>query len=136
MNPVVKNILVGILAICAGMVTMMAGHYLSNLILPPPAGMDMSDPISFKAHASQLTAGHYALALLSHGLAAFVSGWVVAKFAANQHKRMVHVMGIAWTIMGILNLNMIPHPTWFAIADVCMYIPLAILGGKLARNPL
>jgi hypothetical protein len=65
-----------------------------------------------------------------------ISGFITAKFAAEKHRRLVHIVGIVWTIVGILNLFSLPTPLWFKIADVCMYIPMAVLGGKLARNPL
>ena len=33
---------------------------------------------------------------------------------------------------GGLNLFMLPHPVWFAIVDLLLYVPLALLGCFLA----
>jgi hypothetical protein len=32
---------------------------------------------------------------------------------------------------GLVNLVMIPHPMWFAIASVIVFLPAAYFGGKL-----
>jgi hypothetical protein len=136
MNPTLKNILVVVAAILAGFICLWIGHMISFKIIPLPPGLDMNKPDTFVANAHLITAGGWALAVLSHALGPLVSGYITAKFAANQHRRLVHIVGIVWTIIGIQNLYTIPSPLWFMIADVCVYIPMSVLGGRLARNPL
>ncbi len=131
-----KNILVSIAAIFVGGLCVGLGHTIQFQLIPLPEGMDFNSEESVLAHVHEITAGGWALTLLAHALGPLVSGFLAAKFAATQHRRVVHIIGIVWTIVGIMNLFNMPHPTWFMIADVCMYLPMAILGGRLARNPL
>jgi hypothetical protein len=42
-----------ILAIVAGMIAMMLGHRVSNVVLPPPDGMDVSNMESFIANVGK-----------------------------------------------------------------------------------
>lgn len=132
MSPIFKNILVIILAIAAGMIAMMVGHQISNVILPPPEGMDVSNMESFVANAHKLTTGHWFLALISHAFGPLVSGFIVAKFSATHHRPLLWIVAIAWIIAGVLNLMAIPHPLWFKIADILMYLPMTFVGAKLS----
>ncbi|MFZ1457304.1 MAG: hypothetical protein WAT22_18690 [Saprospiraceae bacterium] len=132
MSPIFKNILVVILAIAAGMIAMMAGHQISNVILPPPEGMDVSNMESFVANAHKLTTGHWILALLSHAFGPLVSGFIVAKYSAAHHRQLLWIVAGAWIIAGVLNLMAIHHPLWFKIADILMYVPMTFIGAKLS----
>ena len=132
MSPILKNVLIVVGAIITGMVAMMIGHQVSNLIMPPPEGMDVNNMDSFVANAHKLTTGHWILALLSHALGPLVSGFMVAKFVASHHRQLLWIVGIAWNIAGVMNLMAIPHPMWFKIVDTLMYIPMTFIGAKLA----
>ena len=112
--------------------TMIIGHQVSNSILPPPEGMDLSNMESFVANAHKLTTGHWLLAWLSHALGPLISGFIIAKFVASHHRQLLWIIGIARTIAGILNLVSIPHPMWFKFADLVMYIPMTFAGAKMA----
>jgi hypothetical protein len=132
MNPLFRNILVIIVAMAVGMLAMMLGHQVSNAILPPPEGMDVSNMESFVANAHKLTTGHWLLAWMSHALGPLVSGFIIAKFVVTHHRQLLWIAAIAWTIAGVLNLMAIPHPMWFKIADFIMYVPMTFVGAKLA----
>ncbi len=132
MSPVLKNVLIVVGAIIAGMVAMMIGHQVSNVIMPPPEGMDVSNMESFVANAHKLTTGHWVLALMSHALGPLVSGFIVAKFVASHHRPLLWIVATAWIIAGILNLMSIPHPMWFKFADIMIYVPMTFVGAKLA----
>lgn len=132
MNPMLRNILIVAGAMIAGMVFLSLGHYLSNIILPPPPSIDINDEASLVKNAGDLTPGHWALVLLSHGLGPLVSGFVVGKFVTSPLKPIIWIVGIAWTITGIMNLFIIPTPLWMKIADLCIYIPMTWLGARIA----
>ena len=44
------------------------------------------------------------------------------------------ILGILWTCGGITMLVMLPSPLWFAIADLLLYVPAALLGVKLGGS--
>jgi len=132
MHPILKNSITVILGLVAGVIAISAGHLLSNQILPPPEGMDVSNMESFVANADKLTTGHWLLALLSHALGPLVSGFVAGKFLASQHTKILYGTGIVWMILGVINLMTLPHPMWFKIVDLLMYLPMTFLSAKLA----
>ena len=50
--------------------------------------------------------------------------------------KIAHAVGIGavFLVFGAINLKMIPHPLWFAIIDLAIYLPAAWLGGRLAKR--
>jgi hypothetical protein len=52
-NPNFKNTMIVILAIVVGMIAMMLGHRVSNVVLPPPDGMEVSNMESFIANVGK-----------------------------------------------------------------------------------
>ncbi len=120
------------MAIVAGMIAMMLGHRVSNVILPPPDGMDVSNIKSFVANAYKLTTGHWLFALLSHAFGPLVSGCFVSRFVVSHHRQLLWIVALAWIIAGVLNLMAVPHPLWFKIADIIVYIPMTFIGAKLS----
>jgi hypothetical protein len=43
-------------------------------------------------------------------------------------------VGSVLLIGGAVNLLRIPHPIWFSIADLILYLPTAVVGGVLANE--
>jgi hypothetical protein len=132
MNPILRNILVVAVGMAAGMIFITLGHQVSNIILPPPPSIDINDMNSLVANAKDLTAGHWALVLLSHALGPLCAGFIVGKFAVSPVKPIIWIVGMTYTLVGILNLYYMPTPIWMSIADLCMYIPMAWLGARMA----
>jgi hypothetical protein len=69
--------------------------------------------------------------LAAHAGGSFVSGFVCGVIARRPWYLAATILGILWTCGGIAMLTMLPAPTWFAIADVVLYIPAALAGVKL-----
>jgi len=87
----------------------------------------------FKAHveAYGLPTGALIVALMAHAGGSFVSGFVCGVIAMRSWYVAAAILGILWTCGGIAMLMVIPAPTWFAVADVLLYVPGALLGVKL-----
>ncbi len=111
----------------------MAMVMVSNALYPLPAGIDPNDFDAFKAHVEShgLPTGAMLIVLVAHAGGSLVSGWVCGLIAMRAWYAAAVGMGILWTSAGIAMLLMLPAPTWFAVADVVLYIPAACLGVRL-----
>jgi hypothetical protein len=96
-------------------------------------GLDPNDFDAFRAHveAHGLPTGALLIVLAAHAGGSFVSGFVCGLIARRPWYLAATILGILWTCGGVSMLMMLPAPTWFAIADVVLYIPAALLGVKL-----
>ena len=119
MNSSLKNLLIVVIAMIAGGLTIAGVEYLI-------ASIEWQNDMM---HPSRL-----ALVVVAHALGAIISGIVIGKFAKVDAYFYTLIAGMIWTLVGIAQIITIPHPIWFSIADTCVYLPMTILGAKLASK--
>jgi hypothetical protein len=129
----IRGILAVVLGVIAGGVFNMALVTLSHVAYPLPEDIDPNDFAAFRAHVEThgLPAGALLIVLAAHGGGSFVSGLVCGLIAKRPWYLAATILGILWTCGGVAMLMMLPAPTWFAIADVVLYVPAALVGVKL-----
>jgi predicted MFS family arabinose efflux permease len=104
---------------------------IGHQVYPLPEGLDMKNIEAVKAYVAALPTGALLFVLLAYGLGSFAGGWLAAKIARTSQIHLPLTVGGIQLLFGIMNIVMIPHPTWFAIAAVIVFLPAAYLGGKL-----
>jgi len=116
--------------ILAGIVTY-AVQAIGHKVYPPPEGLDMKNMEAMKAYVSTLPTGALLFVLIAYVLGSFAGGWLATKIARTSQIHLPLTVGGVQLFFGIINLTMIPHPMWFAIASVIVFLPAAYFGGKL-----
>lgn len=128
------NRLTPVLAGCAaGIAVIFLMEFVSHAIYPLPEGLDPNNPEHLKLIMTNAPIGALVLVLVAGFLGGFAGGIVASIFdKSNKTKRAIAV-GIVLTILGIINLFMIPHPIWFMLINVVVYIAGAFLGSLLIK---
>ena len=105
----------------------------SHAVYPLPEGLDPNDFDAFRAHveANGMPTGAMIMVLLAHAGGRFVSGFVCGLIAMRSWYVAAIGLGILWSCGGIALLLLLPGPIWFAVADVVLYVPAALLGVRL-----
>lgn len=133
MNPIVKNILAVIAGLIIGSIVNMGLIMISGSVIPPPEGGDVTTMEGLKETMHLFEPKHFIFPFLAHALGTLVGSFVAATIAANNKMKFAIAIGCFFLIGGIINVVMLPSPTWFAILDIVgAYIPMAMIGGKLA----
>tara|TARA_R110001606_G_scaffold336335_1_gene484290 strand:+ start:212 stop:625 length:414 start_codon:yes stop_codon:yes gene_type:complete len=133
MNPIVKNILAVFAGLIIGSVVNMGLIMISGSVIPPPEGGDVTTMEGLKETMHLFEPKHFIFPFLAHALGTLVGAFVAATIAANNKMKFAIAIGCFFLIGGIINVVMLPSPTWFAILDIVgAYIPMAMIGGKLA----
>ena len=108
---------------------------ISSSVIPLPPGVDPADMESLKANMHLFEPKNFIFPFLAHALGTLVGAFIVAKFAASHHMKFALGIGAFFLIGGIMNIFMLPSPTWFTVLDLAMaYIPMGWLGGMLAQR--
>lgn len=136
MNPTLKNFLAFVAGLVVGSLVNKGLIAISGSIIPPPAGVDVSNLEGLKASMHLFRPQHFIFPFLAHALGTLTGAFVAAWFSASHKMRLALGIGIFFLVGGIGMVFMVPSPTWFAVTDlVFAYIPMAYLAGKLAgRN--
>lgn len=131
MKAVLRNILALVLGLAVGGSINMALIVLGPSIIPPPAGVDVTDTESIAASIHLFEVKHFVFPFIAHALGTLSGAFTAYTIAASFRTQLAYVIGIAFFTGGVFAVLMIPSPTWFTVLDlVVAYIPMAWLGQR------
>ena len=134
MKLVLRNVAAFVIGIVAGTGVNMAFIALGPALIPPPAGVNMSDAASLSSSIHLLEPRHFIFPFLAHALGTF-AGAAVAYLIANNRAAMAWVIGVFFLLGGIAACVMIAAPAWFMAVDLLFaYLPMAWLGARVASR--
>ncbi|MBN4051924.1 hypothetical protein JYT53_00315 [Cytophagaceae bacterium AH-315-L13] len=104
---------------------------LGHTIYPHPADFDYTDKEALAELIQNAPIGALLFVILAWAVGSF-GGGLVASLISNEDKiRKALIVGVVLMILGIMNMLMVPHPIWFWILGMAVYLPMAYLGGKI-----
>ena len=132
---VLRNVLAVVAGLVVGGAVNMALVIASPLVIPPPAGVNVSDPQSLSESMHLLEPKHFVFPFLAHALGTLVGALVAFLIAASHKPVFAFVIGACFLAGGIAASRMIPAPTWFVVLDLAAaYVPMAFLATLLGRR--
>lgn len=135
MNPLVRNTLAVIIGFSLGGVVNMGLITIGMSMIPLPAGADMSNVAAVGESMTLFGPENFVFPFLGHALGTLVGAFVAAKLAASHPVRLAMIVGVLFLMGGVAMILNCGGPVWFILADlVVAYIPMALLGGILARG--
>jgi hypothetical protein len=135
MGTIARNVIAVIAGVLIGSFVNMGLIMVSGQVIPPPEGVDVMNMESLKASMHLFKPKHFLFPFLAHALGTFVGGFVASMLAATQRMKLALGVGVLFLIGGIVNVFMLPAPTWFAALDLIgAYIPMGWLAGKLSES--
>lgn len=135
MPHILRNILACLVGLIVG--SMVNGGIIAAgaTLVPPPEGVNVNDAASIAANIHLYQPKHFAPPFLAHALGTLAGAVVAVALSARRRMTPAYVIGGIFLLAGIAMCFMIPAPAWFITLDlVVAYIPMAWLGGTLARR--
>ena len=120
------------LGLLAGFVGVMFVEVVSARVYPMPEGLEITDREGMVEFVRNLPAGAMWFLIAAHFVGALLAGFSCEFFLRERWVFGAMLLAMLFTIAGIANLLMIPHPQWFAIVDTLTYVPGACIGYLLA----
>ena len=132
---IIRNILAIIVGIVIGGAVNMSLIMLGPLVIPPPAGVDVTNTQSLIASIHLFEVRHFVFPFLAHALGTLV-GVLTAFLVAGSHQSIfAYIVGAFSLAGGIAASVMIPAPLWFIVLDlVVAYLPMAWIGTVIGRR--
>jgi len=126
------RIFLGIIAgLATGIIVTMLSEKIGHIIAPPPEPFNAENMEAFKEFMANLPIAAWLLMIAGWALSSFLGGLVAGKIAQAKWATSALIVGAILMILSISNYVMIPHPTWVPVVSLCLYLPMAYLGGKL-----
>lgn len=123
-----KNILAVLAGIVAGTVAIMIVEGFSHFLYPYPQGMDFADKEAMTAYISSLPVAAKWMVILAWAVGSFVAASVTTLIAKVRQQHLALLVGAILMIFGIFNMASFPHPLWFWVVGIAVFIPFAWLG--------
>lgn len=128
-----KNILAVIIGVIVGGLVIYGIESINMVRFPWPENLSMQDKEAFAEYVVSLPLDALLTVIIAHALGSLVAGFACSKIASNKHIVLGLICGGVFLLGGIMNLVMIPHPLWFMVVDLLVFLPFAWLGAKLAK---
>jgi hypothetical protein len=135
MNTILRNTLAVIIGLVVGGAVNMALIMASPYVIPPPAGVDVTDSESLSKSMHLFEAKHFVFPFLAHALGTLTGALVAFLVAASHRSEFAYAIGFLFLAGGVAVCFMIPAPVWFMILDLAAaYIPMAWLATQFGRR--
>lgn len=135
MPKLLRNVLAVLAGIVVGAVVNGALITLSPALIPPPAGVDVSNAESLAKAMPLFEPRHFIMPFLAHALGTLAGALVAYLIAASHKARFAYAIGVAFLSGGIAACFMIPAPAWFMALDLLVaYLPMAWLGIQIGKR--
>jgi len=132
MYTVLRIVLAVIGGLLVGSMVNMGLIQLSASVIPPPAGVDVTNMESLKSSMHLFEAKHFLFPFLAHALGTLAGAWFAALIAKKYRLQIGLGIGGFFMLGGIINAFILPAPAWFIVLDLALaYLPMAWLGVKL-----
>lgn len=135
----VPNLLRNVLALLAGIVIgggiNMALIILSPSLIPPPAGVDVTNAESLGKAMHLFEPQHFVMPFLAHAIGTLAGALTAYLIAGSYKAHIAYVIGALYLCGGVAASFMIPAPTWFIVLDLlAAYLPMAWLGIQIGAR--
>lgn len=135
MMTILRNILAIVAGVVVGGAVNMSLIVLGPSLIPPPAGVDVSNAESLRAGAHLLEARHFVFPFLAHALGTLAGALFAFLVAGSHGTAFAFVVGAVFLAGGIAASFMIPAPAWFIALDLAAaYLPMAWMGALIGRR--
>jgi hypothetical protein len=135
MSNVVRNVLAVLAGLVIGGIVNMLLVTISPMIIPPPAGVDVSNMEALTKAMPLFEPRHFIMPFLAHALGSLV-GAIAAYMIAGSYKTQIALaIGAVFLLGGAAASYMLPAPAWFEALDILVaYLPMAWLGSKIGAR--
>ena len=135
MPNIVRNVIAVIVGLVIGGIVNMALVTISPSLIPPPAGVDVTNVESLSKAIHLFEPRHFVMPFLAHALGTLVGALVAYLIAASRKVQLAYVVGVFFLVGGIAASFMIPAPTWFIALDLLVaHLPMAWLGIQIGKG--
>jgi hypothetical protein len=133
MKPIARNILAAVLGFFIGSAVNLGLVNFGNSVVPLPEGADVSSAEGLQEAMKLFTPANFIFPFLAHAVGTLAGAFVAAKLAASHPMKFAIGIGVFFLFGGLTMVVLCGGPMWFIAADLLLaYIPMGILGGKLA----
>lgn len=135
MRTLLRNLLALLAGAFVGGAVNMAIIMISPTLIPPPAGVDVTNTESLARGIDLFGPQHFVMPFLAHALGTLAGSLVAWLIAATHKSAIAYAIGVLFLAGGISASFMIPAPVWFIALDLIVaYLPMSWLAIRIGER--
>jgi len=127
-----------ILSVVVGLVTavmiFLIAESINSLIHPVSANLDFNDEIAVRTFYEHQPLSFWLIVLAGWIFGSLMCGLLIKWIGNNDNKKLPIIAGSILTLSAIANFLLLPHPTWFIVVGILVFIPSTLLGHNLFKS--
>jgi hypothetical protein len=128
-----RNILSVVVGLITAIITFLIVENINGNLHPAPASLEYKDPIAVKAFYENQPLSLWLLVLAGWVIGSLLCGFLIKRISKSDTKNLPIIEGSILTLSAVANFSSLPHPTWFIIVSLLIFIPSTLLGNKLYK---
>jgi hypothetical protein len=131
---ITKYVLPVVVGAMGGMMLITVGEMWIETIFPLAPGTDKYDVESLARGMSAMPDKAFMLLVVNYLVCSFFAGLIATLLAKRITALPAVVVGIVLTLAGLYNIIHLPHPLWFSVINLLVYLPFSYLGYLSGRR--
>ncbi len=120
--------------LATGFLLTIAVEAFSAVVHPVPPGVDLRDIEACRAHVARYPAWVLAVVVVTWGTITMIAAWLATWLGTRRHPAHGYFIAAVLVALVVLNMSMLPYPSWFWCGNLAA-LPLGGWAGtKLGRG--
>jgi len=128
-----RNILSVIAGLIVAMVTFVIAETINAMLHPAVKTLDFNDKAAVQTFYESQPLSLWLMVLVGWFIGALLCGFLIKFLTKSSIKNLPIIAGSILTLSAVANFFSIPHPTWFIIVGLIIFIPATLLGHDLYK---
>lgn len=128
-----RNIISVIVGLVSAIAVFLIAESISSVLHPAPQNLDYNDSIAIRTFYENQPLSLWLLVLMGWLIGSALCGFLIKITSKTENKKLPMIAGCILTLSAIANFFSLPHPTWFIIVGLIIFIPSTILGYNLYK---
>ena len=128
-----RNILSVVVGLATAIITFLIAETINGNLHPAPTTLDYKNTIAVRAFYENQPISLWLLVLAGWVIGSLLCGFLIKLISKSDNKKLPIIAGCILTLSAVANFFSLPHPTWFIVVGLLVFIPLTLLGHKLYK---
>lgn len=128
-----RNILSVVVGLATAIITFLIAETINGNLHPAPTTLDYKNTIAVKAFYENQPLSLWLLVLAGWIIGSLLCGFLIKLISKSENKKLPIIAGCILTLSAVANFFSLPHPTWFIVVGLLVFIPSTLLGHKLYK---
>jgi hypothetical protein len=128
-----RDIISVVVGLATAFITFLIVETINASLHPTPTNLDFKDSIAVKTFYENQPLSLWLMVLAGWVVGSFLCGLLIKWISKNENKKPPLVAGFILTFSAIANFFSLPHPTWFMVISLLVFIPSTLLGHNIYK---